>query len=329
MNAILIGNNPDRTAAVYPLQTMDTLGVPHRVFRQQDLNTTDFQKTQYLFATWGMPVLTRAEIQAFFPSLKAVFYAAGSVQQFAEPYLELGIAVFSAWSSNARPVAEFTVAQIVLANTGYFQSVARGRNAAQGYDGAAAFAGTFGGNYKAVVGLLGAGAIGKLVIQLLKSLEVEVWVYDPFLPPETAQALGVRLCGLEEIFAGCHVISNHLANHESIRGIVNARLLGLMQPGATFINTGRGAQVVEADLVAHLEKNPDFTALLDVTEPEPPPPGSAFYILPNVFLSPHIAGAKGREVWRMSALMAEEYQRFAAGKPTRHGVTREMLKTMA
>lgn len=79
----------------------------------------------YLFSTWGMPALGKEQIRAYFPSLKAVFYAAGSVQGFAREYLEAGVQVFSAWAANAVPVAEFTVAQILLAGKGYFQGLRR------------------------------------------------------------------------------------------------------------------------------------------------------------------------------------------------------------
>ena len=81
-----------------------------------------FSDTEFIFSTWGMPVFTSEEIKEYFPSLKCVFYGAGSVQFFARPFLENGIKVFSAWGANAVPVAEYTVAQILLANKGYFLS---------------------------------------------------------------------------------------------------------------------------------------------------------------------------------------------------------------
>ena len=83
-------------------------------------------------------------------------------------------------------------------------------------------------------------------------------------------------------------------------------LFSRMPRNATFLNTGRGAQVVEADLVRALREAPDRTAVLDVTFPEPPAADSPLNALPNVFLTPHIAGSKGREVERMGAYMAEE-----------------------
>jgi len=100
-------------------------------------------------------------------------------------------------------------------------------------------------------------------------------------------------------------------------------------PYATFLNTGRGAQVVEEDLVSVLEKRPDLTAVLDVTDPEPPAAGHAFYRLQNCFLTPHMAGSMGDEVHRMAEYMAEEYRRNKAGAACRYEVSVEMLRTMA
>ena len=102
-----------------------------------------------------------------------------------------------------------------------------------------------------------------------------------------------------------------------------------MQPYATFINTGRGATIDEPGMLAVLARRPDLTALLDVTDPEPPPAGSPIYTLENVLLSPHIAGSIDREVLRQADYMFEEYDRLSSGLPLRYEVTLEMLKTMA
>ena len=97
----------------------------------------------------------------------------------------------------------------------------------------------------------------------------------------------------------------------------------------TFLNTGRGAQVVEEDLARVLKDRPDLTAVLDVTYPEPPVEGHAFYQLPNCVLTPHIAGSSGDEVHRMAEYMAREYQKYVSGEPCAYEVTHKMLETMA
>lgn len=283
-----------------------------------------FRDVEVIFSTWGMPYLTEAQIRENLPELKAVFYAAGTVQAFARPFLAQGVRVFSAWAANAVPVAEYTVAQILLANKGFFRTM--------GYtDKKAAFAlaETYPGNFHSRVGIIGAGMIGKLVIKLLKNFNLEVVVFDPFLPEETARELGVEKVSLEEIFTSCRVVSNHLANNDQTKGMLHGGLFSKMLPYATFLNTGRGAQVVEGELIACLQQRPDLTAILDVTSPEPPVAGSPLYTLPNCILTPHIAGSTGNEVRRMGQYMKEEFARFAAGQPCRYEVTEKMLATMA
>lgn len=289
----------------------------------------DCRKVEVLFSTWGMIPFNEEELNDYFPNLKAVFYGAGSVQFFARPCLKKGIQVFSAAAANAVPVAEFTVAQILLAGKGYFQATAQ---YSQGqHDSGRAHSNRSRGNYTAPVGIIGAGMIGKLVIRMLQAYHMPVMVFDPFLPPETAQELGVTLCDLPTLFQQCQIISNHLANNAQTKGMLHYDLFARMSKNATFINTGRGAQVVEADLVRALTEEPDRTALLDVTEPEPVEEGHPFYTLPNVFLSPHIAGSMNAENARMGAYMADAFETWAAGAaaPSLHEVTEAMLATMA
>ena len=102
-----------------------------------------------------------------------------------------------------------------------------------------------------------------------------------------------------------------------------------MRECAVFINTGRGAQVVEEDLVRALTERADLTVVLDVTDPEPSPLGHPFYTLPNCFLTPHIAGSLGGEVVRMAEYIVDEYTAWTEGRPVRYDVTLKMLETMA
>lgn len=286
-----------------------------------------FADVEFIFSTWGMPVFTEDEIKAHFPHLSCVFYAAGSVQKFARPFLNCGVKVFSAWAANAVPVAEMTVAEIVLANKGYFLTSRlfheKGRRVAKD-----AFR-KCRGNYGETVGVIGAGMVGRLVIQMLKQYKLNVIVFDPFLPDETAKALGVTKCDLETLFEKSFVVSNHLANNEKTKNMLSYGLFSRMRENAVFINTGRGAQVVEDDLVRILGERPDLTALLDVTYPEPPVEGHPFYTLPNCLLTPHIAGSAGDEVVRMAEYMEAEFANHLGGMPCQYEVSMKMLETMA
>ncbi|MFK7692058.1 hydroxyacid dehydrogenase [Paenibacillus sp. HJGM_3] len=285
------------------------------------------QDVEVAFSTWGISKFTEEELQRYFPNLKIVLYGAGSVQYFARPFLARDIIVVSSWAANAIPVAEFTVATIVLANKGFFETGRQYKK--NGHKQAIASRSHYRGNYGLTVGLLGAGMIGKKVIEMLKAYNIRVKVFDPFLPDAKAAELGVEKSDLLDIFSTCDTISNHLANLPETQGILHKEHFDRMKPYATFINTGRGAQVVEADLIQALKDEPGRVALLDVTFPEPVEADSEFLPLENVILTPHIAGSMNDEVARMGAFAAEEFERYLKGEPLRYQVTLEMLATMA
>ena len=304
--------------------------IPDKVYTKAELlaDKTISADVEYIFSTWSISIFTHEEVKELFPKVKCLYYAAGTVQAFARPFLDNGIRVFSAWGANAIPVAETTLAQILLANKGFFNNLIK--NKQEGFNTAAKyFNETYPGNFNVEVGIIGAGMIGKLVIQLLKPFRIKVKVFDPFLPDEKAEELGVTKTSLEDIFTNCQTISNHLANNSQTQGMLNYNLFKLMKPGATFINTGRGAQVVEADLVRALKEEPNRTAVLDVTWPEPPVDGSEITQLPNIYLTTHIAGSSGYETWRMAEYMLEESMKVLEGKQPLYEVTYKMLETMA
>jgi phosphoglycerate dehydrogenase-like enzyme len=333
MRAIFLCEKTDKIFGVYDPKTVSELklstGIEEQIYAKADIlrEPSRFSNVEFIFSTWGMPEFTEDEIKTCFPSLKCVFYGAGTVQSFARPFLKCGVKVFSAWAANAVPVAEMTVAQIILANKGYFLS-----SRLFGENGHRTARNAFkkcNGNYGETVGIIGAGMIGKLVIEMLKVYRLKVLVFDPFLPDETADALGVEKCELTELFERAFVVSNHLANNEQTKGMLCHDHFRRMRENAVFINTGRGAQVVEDDLVRALTERPDLTALLDVTYPEPPVEGHPFYTLPNCLLTPHIAGSAGDEVTRMGEYMLAECKTYLANGPCKYEVTEKMLETMA
>lgn len=333
MKAVFLCNEKSNPARVYSEETRKELhsltGISDDVFSKDDVkeNKSLFSDTRYIFSTWGMPVFTKEEIEEYFPELECIFYAAGTVQYFAKPFLQSGIKVFSAWAANAVPVAEYTVAQIILANKGFFstsryQSNGKLKKAAELKE---CYPGSFGEN----IGIIGAGMIGSLVIEMLKNYKLNVKVFDPFLSDEKAEKLGVKKCSLEEVFSTCFVVSNHLANNSETKGMLKKCHFESMREYAVFLNTGRGAQVVESDLCKVLSEREDLTAILDVTEPEPPEKGHPFYELENCILTPHIAGSYGDEVRRMGEYMLDEFNGFTKNTATNYEVTLKMLETMA
>ena len=121
----------------------------------------------------------------------------------------------------------------------------------------------------------------------------------------------------------------HTALTPETVGMITGKHIAAMKEGATLINTSRGAVIREPEMVEVLRRRPDLTAVLDVTDPEPPAQDSPLYQLENVFLTPHIAGSTGPECGRMGSYAVKELENYLAGKPPIHGVTREMLRTMA
>jgi phosphoglycerate dehydrogenase-like enzyme len=283
------------------------------------------RETSVLFSTWGMNE-ELARLAAGLPNLKAFFYAAGSVRSFARPLLDKGVVVVSAWAANAVPVSQFALAQILLSLKGYFRNV---RESARPVHRGRLLETDAPGVMGETVALLGCGRVGKAVAELLRPFELRMLAYDPYLTDGDAAVLGVSPASLQECFANAYVISNHLPDLPATRGLLGRALFSSMRPGATFINTGRGATVDEAALASVLAARPDLTALLDVTDPEPAPADSPWHSLENARLSSHIAGSNGNEVVRMADYCLEEFRAWRAGRPLRYQVTREMLAKMA
>lgn len=334
MKAIFLANNKGNVDYVYPKSIIDGIKEltdldDKNVYTQYDIveNPEKFSDVEYIFSTWSMPGGPGDDFAKYFPKAKALFYAAGSVKYFADQYLDKGIKIFSAYAANAVPVAEFSLAQILLANKGYYRAVRS--ELTDGYEKAAEISKAHVGNYGAKVGIIGVGMIGRKVIELLSPFKVDILVYDVFLSDEEAKSMGVKKASLEELFSECDVISNHLANVPATVGIIKGELFSMMKPNATFINTGRGAQVDEVGMLSVLAKREDISAVLDVTIDEPPAKDSDFYKLKNVFLTPHIAGSQGCEVSRMAEYMLDEFRRFISGEPTKYEITKEKLAKMA
>ncbi|HVU49821.1 MAG TPA: hydroxyacid dehydrogenase [Polyangia bacterium] len=281
---------------------------------------------EVIFATWGMPAFTEAHFAAM-PKLRAVFYAAGNVKAFATPLVERGVVLVSAWAVNAIPTAELVLSQILLTCRGYFRSV---RQYAATRDLAAAKDFRRTGAAGETIGLIGTGFIARRLTTHLRAhgFRVIASASDPFLTDERAREMGVLRVPLEEVFARSYVVSNHVPDLPSTKHLFGGDLFARMREGATFINSGRGAQVVEADLARVLAARPDLTALLDVTAPEPPAADSPLWTLPNVVMSPHIGGTIGDEVGRLADCVLEEFEAWRDGRPLRYQVTREVLATM-
>lgn len=279
---------------------------------------------EFIFATWGMPPLDEAFLAAA-PALKAVFYAAGTVKSFATPEAaDRGIIISAAAEANGLPVAEYCLAVILLSLKNFWAYPVQ--RPAEKFTKSG---GEPRGVYGATIGLVSLGAVGRRLADLLANHEVRVIVHDPHLCAEDAARHHATLCSLEEVFRLSDVVSLHTPWIPETEGLVGADHIRAMKRGATFVNTSRGAVVDEAGLCEALRERPDITAILDVTHPEPPAANSALRTLPNVILTPHIAGSMGNEVARLGWWMLDEIERLLDGRPLRRRIDYARLPLMA
>lgn len=288
-----------------------------------DSRRSSLEQVEVIFSTWTMPRLEARHLDRM-PALKAVFFAAGSVRHFAGPLLDRNIVIVSAWRANAIPTAEFAFGQILLSMKGCFRNQREYRTPDKinsSYRGP--------GNYQETVALLGVGAVGSRVAELLKLLDVSVLACDPFLSFERAEMLGVERVSLEDAFSRAFVVSNHMPLLPETEGILTARLFASMRRDATFINTARGVIVDEPGMISVLLNRPDLQALLDVSAPEPPDEDSPLFSMPNVFLTGHMAGAANNEVRRLGWCCVQEFLAWQRGQRPEHAVTPELFASMA
>jgi phosphoglycerate dehydrogenase-like enzyme len=325
---IILCDSPENTARVYGegrLARLKTLANVHpRIISKADFDQvlSVIKDSEYIFSTWGMPVLTPVQIKQM-KKLKAVFYAAGSVRYFAEPFLKAGVKVISAWTQNAVPTATFAFAQVILSCKGYFRNSRDYKESKTGV-----WSIVKDGIYGTKIGIIGAGQVGRRLVDMLRPYGVEVCISDPYLTAKQAIQIGARKVGLKQLFNECQIISNHMPDIEETKGSLGKAMFASMQKNATFINTGRGAQVKENDLISVFKKRKDLTALLDVTFPEPPDKSSELFNLPNVIVSPHIAGAYGKEQLQLADYVMDEFEDMLNGKPLKNEIKAAMLKNM-
>jgi len=184
------------------------------------------------------------------------------------------------------------------------------------------------GNHRQRVGIIGASRIGRHVLRLLKPYSLEACIADPYLSAAEAEALGATLLPLDELVATSDVVSLHAPSLPSTAGMLSRELLNALKPGATFINTARGELVDQEALIVRLARG-DIDAILDVTTPWVLPEASPLYTLPNVVLTPHLAGSLGTELERLAGSAIAEAVRAARGEPLHHEVTLAELDRMA
>ncbi len=281
-------------------------------------------EAEVIIGHWGCPPLDTAMLDRT-PQLGLFAYAAGTVKMtLTDAVWDRGIRVTSGANANAEPVAEFTLAAVLFANKGVLW-----RRGPADFSALSDLGDRQWGNYGRTVGIVGASLIGRRVVELLRAFpHLKVTLYDPYVTEEEAVSLGVEKLELDELCAGADVLSIHAPALPETMHMIGPTQLSALPDGATVINTARGPLIDHEELLPHLASGRLY-AILDVTDPEPLPEDSPLLEMPNVWISPHLAGSQGTELARMTDYVIEEVRRWSAGEPALNEVTRDRLATMA
>lgn len=292
-----------------------------------DFMATHLQEADACITGWGTPPLTDALLECA-PKLQLVSHAAGSIKRLIPAsFWGTGRRVASGAPIIAEDVAQTTLALILSGLKKIFSF--NELTASGGWTGGEAGAFRIRRLNGLRVGIVGASLVGRAVIRLIQPFGCEIVVYDPLLTPDEALSLGVLQTSLEELLETCDVVSLHAPALLETRHMINERTAPLFKDDCLFINTARGALVDETALIKELETGRIF-ACIDVTNPEPPAVDHPFRTLPNVVLTPHIAGGhtvSGRVMLGTNAI-SEIYTYFHRGQLLGE-VRQEMLATMA
>nr|WP_243744940.1 hydroxyacid dehydrogenase [Streptomyces hainanensis] len=282
---------------------------------------------EVLLTSWGCPPLD-GPVLAAAPRLRAVLHAAGTVRlHVTDAVFDRGILVTTAADANAEPVAQYTLAAVLWAfkKVPFLAAEARRFRTDWSYREAH---GELTGRDRTVV-LVGFSRVGRRVTELLVRLGLgRVLVVDPVADPAAIAAAGAEPATLADALPQADVLSLHAPSLPATHHLIGAAELAALPPNSVLINTARGA-LVDTAALEHACAAGALHAVLDVTEPEPLPDASPLYDLPNVVLTPHIAGSLGSETRRMTGAALDELDRYARGLPPLDPVTRESLAVQA
>ena len=282
------------------------------VATEKDVAVHRVRDAEIAIAGWGAPRISPHDA----PNLRALVYLGGvAALCLDEPktWAERGLLAANARSINASPVAEYALAMILLDGKDSFAAERRYRDRR---DAPAAARRGIAGNHRRTIGIVGLSHVARLLIARLGTFDFDIVAFSPELTPELAAAVGVRSASLADVMAQSDVVSLHQPLTPATVGQIDERMLSLMRDGATLLNTARGAVVDQDALVTELRSG-RIRAILDVTAPEPLPPEHELWSLPNVVLTPHIAGSLGGELHRMGENAVAEVRRFVTGESFR------------
>ncbi|WP_420113874.1 hydroxyacid dehydrogenase [Pseudactinotalea sp.] len=305
------------------LSALASLGDPACSEAFDDAALARLAEVEVLITSWGCPPIT-PEILDAAPRLRAILHAAGSVRELLPPQVhERGITVTSAADANAIPVAEFTLAAIILAGKRAIPMAAINRDLPVTWGGVDTSALS---NRGRTIGLVGFSRIGRRTLDLVRRVlePARVLVADPYADAAEGAPAGGALVPLPALLAASESVSLHAPLVESTRGMIGAAELALLPNGATLINTARGG-VLDHDALLRECAGGRLDAILDVTEPEPLPAGHGLLTLPNVLVTPHLAGSLGSETRRLAQHALDALEALSSDTPIPGVVTPEAM----
>ncbi len=242
---------------------------------------------------WGAPAMIPEVFEAA-PDLQIIAHSAGSVHRLipddiANDYvMKRGITVFSGNGAIARNVAESTVGMLLMTMrhwvhfSNYIHDTPHWRSTFYDYDGQFLLGST--------VGVVAASKVGREVIRFLQPWDLDILVYDPYLPEEEATEMGAEKVELNDLFARADHVTLHLPKIADTEKMIGDEQLSLLRDGATLINTSRG-WVLDHDALFRHAKQRRINVCLDVTTPEPLEPTNPLRQLDNVIITPHVSGS--------------------------------------
>lgn len=317
---------------VFSEKYFDRLRQHGEVVLYEGADFADVEKTKsyvkdadVIITSWGTPMLTK-EYLDLCPNLKCVMHAAGSVKGVVDEneFKARGIRVTASAVALGEGVAETALGLTITAAKGVF-TLAKDTHHGMWKEHKDEYVTDI---YDITVGVISGGFVGRHFIKLLQNFNVDVLLYDPTLTAEQVAALGATKAELDEMLSKSDVISVHAPSIPATAKMLNASNLHLIKDGAVLINTSRGAVFDEPALIEELKKQ-RFFACIDVTDPEPPVKENELRYLPNVVLTPHIAGAVSNGQRRIAKHICEEMDRFVAGEKMRTEIDLTKLATMA
>lgn len=281
--------------------------------------TVLLKDVEVLVTGWGSQLIDN-DLLGQMPNLKLIAHLAGTVKNHVtREVADSGVRLVSAAEANARPVAEFTLAHTLMHLKGVDDWGRLYKQRRSGISTRTEPLHQRVGNRGRAIGIVGASKIGRLVAESVQRHGISVLIHDPFWSEQSIAALGARKVSMDELLAESDVVSLHQPLLAETERSFGSNQFARMRDGALLINTARG-RIVDTEALEHAMADGRLHAVIDVTEPEPLNDDSPLWDMENVKLTPHVAGAFGREVSDLTDLVLDQIACFGRGADLAHEV---------